>query len=107
MAKLGLLTNYALVLLHVGEHPNSTHQEIASAVGITPRATQSNLRALEEDGLISRRKEGRGLCYRVDVRAVLDHQTSAPYTVEQLTTQLSTLIRELQRARRRARSSQT
>jgi len=104
MARSGLLTNYALVLLHVGEHPNSTHQEIASAVGITPRAAQSNLRALEENGLISRRKEGRGVRYRVDFRAVLDYQTSAPYTVEQLITELSTLIRGLQRARRRARS---
>jgi predicted transcriptional regulator len=105
MAKSGLLTNRALVLLHVGEHPTATHQEIASAVGITPRAVQSNLEALENDGLISRRKEGRGSRYRVDVRAVLDYQTSAPYPVEQLITKLSTLIRGLQRTSRRASSS--
>jgi predicted transcriptional regulator len=106
MAKSGLLTNYALVLLHVGEHPKSTHQQIASAVGITPRAVQSNVRALEKDGLISRRKEGRGLRYRVDFRAVLDYQTSGPYTVRQLIKELSTLMRGLRRARRRGRSSQ-
>jgi predicted ArsR family transcriptional regulator len=105
MAKSGLFTNYALVLLHVGEHPTSTHQQIASAVGITPRAVQSNLGALENDRLISRCKEGRGLRYRVDFRAVLEYRTSGPYTVGQLIKELSTLMRGLRRARGRRRSS--
>ena len=105
MAKSGLLTNRALVLLHVGKHPKATHLEIASAVGITPRAVQSNLDALEKDRLISRRKEGRRLRYRVEARAVLDYQTSAPDTVGQLITKLWTLFRELQGTGRRARSS--
>ena len=105
MAKSGFLTNSALVLLHVGEHPTATHQEIAAAVHITPRAVQSNLKLLQKAGLISKTKEGRGCRYRVDYRAVLKYQTSAPYTVQQLIAQLSTLASQLEHARRRRRRS--
>jgi DNA-binding transcriptional ArsR family regulator len=78
------LTNYALVLFEVGRHPNATLRQIASAVDISDRAALSNLRALEGDGLISRRKQGRRVHYQVDVRALLDCQTLESYTVQQL-----------------------
>jgi predicted ArsR family transcriptional regulator len=42
------------------EHSERILREISAAVGITERATLSILRALEEDGIISRQKEGRG-----------------------------------------------
>ena len=96
MAKWGLLTNHALVLLHVAEHPNSTLREIAHEVGITERATHSILRALEDDRIISRRKEGRRNQYRVDLRAVMEYQRKMPYTVERIVTQMANLARRLQ-----------
>ena len=52
----GLLTNHALVLIHVTEHHRSTLREIASDVGITERAALSILRALEEDAIIAAAK---------------------------------------------------
>ena len=55
----GLLTNHALVLIHVIEHPRSTLRDIADAVGITDRAALSLLRALEADSIVSRRRDGR------------------------------------------------
>jgi len=96
MRKWGFLTNHALVLLNVFEHPNSTLREIAHAVGITERATLSIVRALEEERIISRRKEGRRNHYRVDVRAVMEHQTSALYTVKEIVTRMAQLVRWLQ-----------
>lgn len=84
MAKWGLLTNHALILIHVREHPRSTLREIANAVGITERATLSLLRALEAEGIISRRKEGRRNRYWVNLDAVLDSHALGPYTIEEI-----------------------
>lgn len=102
MAKWRFLTNHALVLLHVGEHPNSTLREIAAASGITERAALSILRALEEEGIISRKREGRRNRYRVDLRAVMDQPSHAAYTVEQVVNQLAGLAEQLMQARARA-----
>lgn len=84
MKKWGLLTNHALVLIHVREHPRSTLREIANAVGVTERATLSLLRRLEEEGIISRRKEGRRNRYWVNLDAVLDSMALGPYTIEEI-----------------------
>ena len=90
------LTNHALVLLHVAQHPNSTLREIALAAGITERAALSILRALEEDGLISRRKEGRRNRYRVDFQAVMEYQLRGPFSVVELAEALMALAQRLQ-----------
>ena len=72
MAKWRFVTNHALVLIQVAQHPRSTLREIALAVGITERAALSILRAMEEDEIISRKKEGRRNKYWVDFRALLE-----------------------------------
>lgn len=84
MARWGFLTNHALVLIHVIDHPRSTLREIAQAVGITERAALSILRALEEEEIISRRKEGRRNRYTVSLPALLSHRTQGPYTIAEL-----------------------
>ena len=84
MARWDFLTNHALVLIHVIDHPRSTLRDIAIAAGITDRAAFSILRALEEDGIISRQKEGRRNCYSVDIEALLRHRRQGPYSVEEL-----------------------
>ncbi len=99
MAKWGFLTNYALVLLHMTAHQNSTLREISMAVGITERATISILQKCEEEGIVSRWKEGRRNRYRINPRAVLrllKDQTQSPYTLEQLASQTAELVRQLQ-----------
>ncbi len=93
MVKWGFLTNHALVLIHVIDHPRSTLREIARAVGITERATLSILRALEEDDIISRRKEGRRNRYTVNLAALLSHQTQGPYTIAEVGVNLVNLAR--------------
>jgi DNA-binding IclR family transcriptional regulator len=95
MARWGFLTNQALVLIHVYEHPRSTLREIAAAVGITERAALSILRQLEQENCVERAKEGRRNRYTVDLVAVLAAQTQGPYNVEQLVGRLANLAAEL------------
>jgi DNA-binding transcriptional ArsR family regulator len=82
--KWGLLSNHALVLIHVIEHPRSTLRDIADNVGITERAALSLLRALEEDAIVARRKEGRRNVYTVDVAALMAHRSHGTYSVGQI-----------------------
>jgi DNA-binding transcriptional ArsR family regulator len=91
MSRWGLLSNHALVLLHVAEHPRSTLREIAAAVGVTDRAALSLLRAIEEDGIIARRREGRQNVYTVDLEALLAHRSYGRFTISQIAAVLLTL----------------
>lgn len=91
----GFLTNHALVLLHVYEQPDSTLRQISGAVGITERAALSILRDMEEDGVVARNKVGRNNRYQVDLRAVLDHQAQAPYSIERIVTVMAGLAHRL------------
>ncbi len=95
MAHWDFLTNHALVLIHVIDHPRSTLRDIASAVGITERATLSILRALEEDGIISRQKEGRRNRYWVNIGALLQHRRQGPYSVEEIANALLRLAQRV------------
>lgn len=98
MASWRFLTNHALVLIHVSNHPRSTLREIANAVGITERATLSILRAMEEEKIITRQKEGRRNRYWVDFSALLEHQLSGPYSVSELVEELTGIAQRLQQA---------
>ena len=100
MAKWRFLTNHALVLIHVANHPRSTLREIAQAVGITERAALSILRAMEEDDIISRKKEGRRNKYWVDFNALLDYPLGGPYSVAELVEALTGIAKEMQSVQR-------
>ena len=52
------LTNYAIVLVYVALHPNSTVRTIATDVGVTERASLSILRDLDLEGIVRRTRRG-------------------------------------------------
>jgi|CXWL01.1.fsa_nt_gi DNA-binding IclR family transcriptional regulator len=87
----GLLTNHALVLMHVIEHPRSTLRDIADAVGITDRAALSLMRALEADNIVSRRRDGRRNEYTVDIDVLMAHRTHGSYSISQIASALFAL----------------
>lgn len=91
MSRWGLLSNHALVLIHVVEHPRSTLREIADAVGVTDRAALSLLRAIEDDGIITRRREGRQNVYTVDIDALMNHRSYGRYSIGQIAAALLAL----------------
>ena len=90
-SKWGLLTNHALVLIHVIEHPRSTLRDIADNVGITERAALSLLRALEADVIVARRREGRRNVYTVNVDALMAHRSHGTYSISQIANALFAL----------------
>jgi DNA-binding IclR family transcriptional regulator len=96
MGTWGFLTNHALVLIHIANHPRSTQREIAAAAGITERAAHTILRMLEAEEIVSRQKEGRRNRYVVDFDALMGHQLDAPYSVAELVENLMVLSRRLQ-----------
>ena len=91
MSRWGLLSNHALVLIHVVEHPRSTFREIADAVGVTDRAANSLLRAIEEDGIITRRKQGRQNVYSVDLEKLMAHRSYGRFSIGQIAAALLAL----------------
>lgn len=84
MRSWSLLTNHALVLIHVTRFPHSTLRQIADAVGITERSALSILRSLEADGIVSRRRVGRRNVYTVDLEALAQRPAHGPYTLAEL-----------------------
>ena len=98
MGHWDFLTNHALVLIHVLDHPSSTLREIADSAGITERAAVSILRALEEEDIVSRQKEGRRNRYSVNIKALLSHRRQGRYSVEELAEELRHLSQELEKS---------
>ena len=91
MSRWGLLSNHALVLIHVVEHPRSTLREIADAVGVTDRAALSLLRAIEDDGIVTRRREGRQNVYTVNIEALMNHRSYGRFSIGQIAAALLAL----------------
>ena len=60
------LTNYALLLVYVVQHPESTVRTISTGVGITERAALSILRDLDDEGIVERQRNGRCNTYSVN-----------------------------------------
>lgn len=66
----GFFTNHALLLLAIGQDPNSTVREMAASVGVTERALVALLNQLEADRVIVRHRMGRRNTYSMDFDAL-------------------------------------
>lgn len=73
-AQWGFLTNHALVLVYVIQHPDSTVREIASAIGITERAALAILRSLQDERIIDRHRHGRRNTYAVNFDTIATYR---------------------------------
>jgi DNA-binding transcriptional ArsR family regulator len=60
------LTNHALVLCLISQHPRITAREIASTIGITEKTTRNIINDLEADGYVTKKREGRRIKYSFD-----------------------------------------
>jgi uncharacterized membrane protein len=72
-ASWDFLTNHAHVLTCVAHDPGIRLRDIASAVGITERATHRILSELVEEGYVLREREGRRNRYQVVPELPLRH----------------------------------
>ena len=78
------LSNYAHVLVCLGQDPSARLRDIAEQVGITERATQRIIGQLEEAGVLKREREGRRNHYWIDLDKPLRHPLEAHRTVGSL-----------------------
>jgi len=84
MTSWSFLTNHALVLVHIGQRPDSTGLEIAQAVEITERAVRKIVSELQAGGYIETEKIGRRNRYRVDIDRPLRRVGERKLTVGEL-----------------------
>ena len=77
-------SNYAHVLLVLAEQPDARLRDVADRVGITERAVQSIVSALEAEGAVTRNREGRRNHYEIHSEMQLRHPVEAHRTVGDL-----------------------
>jgi predicted transcriptional regulator of viral defense system len=85
------LTNHARVLAAIADNHHVRIRDIAVHCRLTERAVQKIIFDLEQDGYLSRAREGRTNTYRIDPGKVLRHPAEAGLTVASL---LSWLVKD-------------
>ncbi|MBN1380782.1 MAG: winged helix-turn-helix transcriptional regulator [Deltaproteobacteria bacterium] len=69
------VTNHAVVLSCLAQHPRITAHEMVLEIDISERAIRRIIADLEEAGYITKEKEGRRVRYRVNYQSNLRHIT--------------------------------
>ena len=90
MGDWDFLTNHAHVLLCLRRDPTARMRDVAAAVGITERAAQRIVAELEEEGYISRERNGRRNRYELHEGQRLRHPLEGSLTVDELLNLLAT-----------------
>jgi DNA-binding Lrp family transcriptional regulator len=88
------LSNYGLVLTHLFQNSRATLREIARGTDLTERAVYQIVRDLEENGFISKRREGRRNVYTVNERALFSFPVYQDLNIAQMITALRRLLDE-------------
>ena len=66
MPKWTFITKYAVALSLITKHPRITALELGTTMGLTERAVRKIIADLYAEGYIKKKKEGRGIRYRVN-----------------------------------------
>ncbi|MFD4528281.1 helix-turn-helix transcriptional regulator [Streptomyces sp. NPDC058470] len=83
------LTSHARVLAAIAEDRRIRIRDIAARCRLTQRAVQKIISDLEEDGYLTRTREGRTNAYRIQPGTILRHPAEAGMTVEVLLSALT------------------
>jgi len=92
------LTNHAMVLNLIAQHPRITAREIAATIGITEKATRNIINDLEADGYVTKKREGRRIKYSFKPNMPLRSETQQDKAIGDL---LKTLGWKQEKKRRR------
>jgi len=84
MPEWTFVTNHAVVLSIINQHPRVPAREIAQVVGITERAVRKIIADLQAGGYITKKKEGRRVRYTVNQEMKLRHKTQRDKAVGNL-----------------------
>jgi len=66
MPEWTFITKHAVTLSLIARHPRITALELGAAMGITERAVRKLIADLYDAGYIRKKREGRGLRYRIN-----------------------------------------
>jgi predicted ArsR family transcriptional regulator len=66
MTEWTFITKHAVALSLIAKHPRITARELGLDLGITERATRKLIADLYAAGYIGKKKEGRGVKYRIN-----------------------------------------
>jgi len=66
MPRWKFVTNHALVLCLIAQHPRITAREASMTIGITERTTRGIINELEAEGYVTKKREGRRIKYRLN-----------------------------------------
>ena len=75
MSQWTFLTNHAIVLSYISRRASITGRELSLQIGITERAIRRIISDLEDEGYITKAKEGRRVRYSINPRLPLRHKT--------------------------------
>lgn len=75
MPEWAFLTNHALVLSFISKQPRITARELSQTIGLTERAVRRLIADLSASGYIGKKREGRGIKYRINPDLSLRHET--------------------------------
>lgn len=78
------LTNHTHVLVCLAQNEDITLREVAQQVGITERAVHAIVSALEEEGVLTRTREGLRNRYRINRAYRLRHPLESHCRIGQL-----------------------
>lgn len=81
MAEWTFVTNHALVLSIIAQQPRITARELAVTIGITERTVRKVIADLDAAGYIGKRKQGRGIRYRINPRLSMRHDVNQEIAV--------------------------
>jgi DeoR/GlpR family transcriptional regulator of sugar metabolism len=84
MAGWTFVTNHAVVLSYLSQHPSITARELATHAGITERAVRKIINDLEKEGFILKAREGRRVNYSVKKHLPMRHRTQRDKSVGDL-----------------------
>ena len=75
MAEWTFITKHAVALSLIARHPRITALEIGAAMGLTERVVRKIIADLYAAGYISKKREGRGIRYRINPDLPMRHDT--------------------------------
>ena len=81
-----LFSNHGHVLVSLARNSDARLRDVAADVGITERAVQKIVRDLQDEGMISIKKNGRRNCYRIHKKTPLRHTLEADCVLGDLIT---------------------
>ena len=82
------LTNHSHVIICLVRNAELRVRDLASEIGITERAVLRILAELEQEGVLSKSREGRRNRYTIDLDFPLRHPLESQYTLSKLTQSL-------------------